>query len=90
MAPGFGWIARGHRPDTMYPIRAVRQKQERFVASITAPGPGSEGARWPRNVDVIITPQVRGIVIVEAFERAEMRLCGQNELPAWASDQALD
>jgi hypothetical protein len=85
-----GWIARGHRLDTLYPIRSVRQEQERSVASITAPGPGSEGARSPRNVVVIITPQERGIVIVEAFERAEMRLCGRDELPAWASDQTPD
>ncbi|HEX8578675.1 MAG TPA: hypothetical protein VF655_03665 [Allosphingosinicella sp.] len=87
---GFSWIARGHRPDAIYPIGAVRQERDRFVASITAPGPGSEGARWPRNVDVIITPQERGIVVVQAFERAEMRLCGPGELPDWASDQAPD
>jgi hypothetical protein len=85
---GIAWLSGGPELAALYPIRRVREEEGRWVATISAPGPGTHGAADPRDVQVFITPQPSGSVMVEAFGRQDMRLCNADELPGWARDHA--
>ncbi|HZG07860.1 MAG TPA: hypothetical protein VEZ70_02660 [Allosphingosinicella sp.] len=82
------WISPGHSSTAAYPIMSVRQEDGRWVATISAPGPGVHGARDRRSVRVSIVPEPSGLVSVDAYGREEMRLCGPDEVPAWARQHA--
>jgi hypothetical protein len=83
---GMAWLSGGREdPAALYPIRRVREEDGRWVATISSPGPGVNGAAEPRDVEVIVTPQAVGLVIVEAYGRQEMRLCSPDELSKGAS-----
>jgi hypothetical protein len=85
---GMAWLSGGREdPAALYPIRRVREENGRWVATISSPGPGVNGADEPRNVTVTITPQPVGLVTVEAYGSEEMRLCPPDELPKWARDR---
>ncbi len=85
---GMAWLSGGPEdPAALYPIRSVREEEGRSVATISSPGPGAKGAAEPRDVTVIVAPQPSGLVTVEAYASEEMRLCGPDELPAWARDR---
>jgi hypothetical protein len=82
---GMAWLSRGRTyPAALYPIRAVREERGRWVATISSPGPGVHREAEQRDVKVIVTPDLNGLVTVETFGREEMRLCSADELPQWA------
>lgn|GEM_PF-6485293 len=87
---GVGWIGRGSDPGELYPIVRVREGPEEWVATISAPGPGVDGAQHPREVEVSITALGDGEhIVVTAMERAEMRLCAEDALPVWARERPV-
>ena len=77
-----GWSGGAERP--MYPIVRVRKEQDQWVATIVSPGPGVDGHKRPRELDVYIVPRGGGRLTVTAMERIEMKFCTPAELPAWA------
>lgn len=79
-----GWSGSGSAERPMYPIVRVREEQGQWVATIVAPGPGVDGHKMPRELDVYIVPREAGRITITAMERAEMKLCSADELPAWA------
>jgi hypothetical protein len=83
-----GWTVPTRDRGALHRILRVREEKGWWVATIRAPGPGEEGAASPRDVQVFIEPQPVGRIIVEAYERTDMRLCSPDELPAWAWAQA--
>ena len=81
---GMAWIGRGAPVAETYPIRRLRQEQDQWVATIVAPGPGVDGHKTPRELDVFIVPRGAGRITVTAMERVDMKLCPAADLPAWA------
>jgi hypothetical protein len=77
-----GWSGGGSAERPIYPIRRVREEHGQWVATIVAPGPGV--APVPRELDVVIVPRGGGRITVTAMERADMKLCAPDELPAGA------
>ena len=77
-----GWSGGGSAERPMYPIKRVREENGLWIATIVAPGPGV--APEPRELDVYIAPRGGGRIGVKAMERAEMKLCRPEELPAAA------
>ena len=79
-----GWSGSGSAERPMYPIVRVRKEQDQWVATILAPGPGVDGHKTPRELDVYIVPREAGRITITAMERDEMKLCPIDALPAWA------
>jgi hypothetical protein len=87
---GVGWIGRGSDPAALYPIVRVREGPEEYVATVSAPGPGVDGADHPREVEVSIVAMGDGErIVVTAMERTEMRLCAEDALPVWARERPV-
>lgn len=87
---GVGWIGRGREPGELYPIVRVREGPEVYVATISTPGPGADGADHPRELEVWITALGDGEgIAVRAMERTEMRLCAEDDLPVWARERPV-
>jgi hypothetical protein len=87
---GVGWIGRGSNPGALYPIVREREGPDVYVATISAPGPGVNGAREPRELEVWINALGDGErIVVTAMERTEMRLCAEDVLPVWARERPV-